>query len=229
MFIWPGLKTKRLFLLLIALGAFLSFEKDAVCESAWFVTMYGGRFADNELIDIAFVMDSPTWKDSYLAAFGIGRELVTFGKYFRFELEGQIVKHFGERVYLHLRPWRDVVIRSVGKQDHFEFNGVLIFRWLLFPWDKYLDTSFAIGDGLSYATQPPPLEGYRDWDREANGVVWFESENLLNYVLLELAFSLPQIPQWSVFTRIHHRSGTFGLLGTDEGSNFICWGLRYDF
>ena len=45
-----------------------------------------------------------------------------------------------------------------------EFNGLIIARWRLFPWDKYLDTSFAIGDGISYATEVPEIEEKKDTD-----------------------------------------------------------------
>jgi len=38
------------------------------------------------------------------------------------------------------------------------------------------------------------------------------------------------VPGWSLVGRVHHRSGSFGILAEkDSGSNFIGMGLRRDF
>jgi len=50
---------------------------------------------------------------------------------------------------------------------------------------------------------------------------------LLHYLLLEATFGPPNSP-WSVVTRIHHRSGIFGLF-SHSGSNVISAGVRYRF
>ena len=65
-----------------------------------------------------------------------------------------------------------------------ELNCAFTLRWLPFFWDKYLDTSFAFGNGLSYATSDPELE-IREGDEN-------KTNQLLYYVLVELAFSLLQ-------------------------------------
>jgi hypothetical protein len=36
----------------------------------------------------------------------------------------------------------------------------------------------------------------------------------------------PSWRNWSVFARIHHRSGIFGLLSDARGSNFVGLGVR---
>lgn len=79
---------------------------------------------------------------SYILVTALARELWRFKDWFGFELEGQVVRHFDE-------------------MNHWEFNSLLVARWRLFPWDKYLDTSFAIGDGISYATEVPEIEEKR--------------------------------------------------------------------
>jgi hypothetical protein len=95
-----------------------------------------------------------------------------------------------------------------------------VFRWQPFPWDRYLDTSFAIGEGLSYATDDPEIETEKH-DR---------TSRVLNYLMLELAVAVPQQPRWTLFGRVHHRSGVFGLFdGVTGGSNVVGAGIRYTF
>ncbi len=56
-----------------------------------------------------------------------------------YEMEGQIVKHF-------------------GVQDHWEFNALGVMRWEPFWWDRIVETSAAFGLGASYATEKPKAE-----------------------------------------------------------------------
>jgi hypothetical protein len=49
-------------------------------------------------------------------------------------------------------------------------------------------------------------------------------------ILLEAEWSLASLPDWSLVTRLHHRSGAYGLIAPRQvGSNFIVAGLRYRF
>ncbi|MBE0596796.1 MAG: hypothetical protein IH614_05980 [Desulfuromonadales bacterium] len=115
------------------------------------------------------------------------------------EAEGQAVKHY-------------------GKQHHWETNAVLVARWHRFPWDRLLDTSVAVGEGLSYATRTSRVEAE---DHE-------NTSHLLNYLLFELTLGLPRYPHWHLSGRIHHRSGVFGLFNDVRGgSNFMGLGVTY--
>ena len=141
------------------------------------------------------------WEDSYFLAVALSRRFYTFRDLLDFELEGQVVKHFDE-------------------QDHWEFNALAVSRWLPFPWDEYIDTGLAMGAGLSYATQTPEIEKENHRD----------TSQFLAYLMFEAAFSLPEVPQWSVVGRIHHRSGAFGLFnGVRGASNAWGAGIRYNF
>ncbi len=133
-----------------------------------------------------------------------GKEVARLGRFVGWELEGQIVKHF-------------------GFQDHEEFNGVLVGRWLLFPWDKYIDTSLAVGEGLSYATERPRIEG---GDRSSR-----KEYHFLNYLMVELSFFLPKFPHWGLVIRVHHRSDVYGLVADSVlgGSSFVGGGIKYVF
>ena len=168
-------------------------------DRRWSITVYGGRHTDNTLGDL-FTKFSPDWEDSYIGSVALAREFATLTRHIRFELEAQVVKHF-------------------SRQDHWEFNALLLGRWVTFPWSDYVYTTLAVGEGLSYATKVPRLE------IENNG----KSRRVLNYLSFELSFSPPQHREWTLVTRIHHRSGAFGLFGQREGSNVLAVGLRYRF
>jgi hypothetical protein len=149
-----------------------------------------GNLSDGSLLYSGF-------EDSYLTALAISRKMASYKDKIDLELEGQIVKHF-------------------EGQEHWEFNGLGAIRWLPFPWDKDLDTSFASGAGLSYATETPKVEEELRGDGQ--------TAQLLVYLMLELELALPDSQHWSLVSRIHHRSGAFGLFsGVTGASN--AWGL----
>lgn len=102
----------------------------------------------------------------------------------------------------------------------YEFDPYLIFRFSSFPWNHYIDTSLAIGEGASYVTAIPSLE-------QKDNV---STKHLLNFLMFEATFAHPSYRQWQLLTRIHHRSGAFGLYNADNsGSNDVSIGIRYLF
>jgi hypothetical protein len=166
----------------------------------WFVTLYGGPHAQDNLGDV-LSLQATFPDDTYIAVVALARELWRYENLVSLEAEGQIGKHFGE-------------------MDHWEFNGLLTLRWHPFWWDKHVETSLAVGDGLSWATEIPEVE--KEDDENA--------QELLNYMLIELTLGLPKYPQWDLVVRIHHRSGVFGLFGgVYGGANFLCGGVKYSF
>jgi len=172
---------------------------DAHAERDWALTLYSGKMTDAALAKTATF--NFEFENAYLIDLGLSRRIYTFQNYFDIEIEGQIAKHFGD-------------------QDNWEFDLVAYFRWLLFPWDAYLDTSFAAGAGVSYATSVAAIEAkhYEDTAR------------FLGALMFEFAFSLPQVPQWSLVTGIHHRSGAGGVFsGVQGASNAWVIGIRYRF
>ncbi len=163
-----------------------------------YIAVYVGQSATRRLNEI-ITQAATERQNSYLIAAGHGR-ILRPGTRWRMEAEGQAVKHF-------------------GLQDHFEFNAVLVARWMRFPWDPVLDTRIAVGEGLSWATQEPPIEPRAGNDNRG-------SARLLNYLMLEIE-AKPPASQWSGFFRIHHRSGIFGVFGgVHGGSNFLALGIR---
>jgi len=140
--------------------------------------------------------------DSFkLTALAVNKKIRSLNEHIDLELEGQVVKHW-------------------GNQHHFEFNGLFLLRWQTFPWNRYLKTSFAVGDGLSYATRTPEFEL----------IVNDRSTKLLNFMIWELSFAHPKAKHWSYLFRIHHRSGIFGIFSDiNGGSNALALGARYTF
>lgn len=110
--------------------------------------------------------------------------------------------------------------RHVGEQDHFEFTAALAARWHPFIWDETVETSIAIAQGVSYTTSVPAVEARR----------WRNTSQFLNHMFYEATFTLPEVPEWSLVARLHHRSGVGGLFSEVSGaSNVALFGVRYRF
>jgi hypothetical protein len=164
----------------------------------WFLTVYGGAHAQDDINDV-FTFQATFHDNAYVAVAALAREFWHYDKYIGFEIEGQVGKHF-------------------NKDDQWEFAGLIVGRWHAFPWDNYVDTSFAVGDGVSYYSEISEVEKEDDED----------AQRALNYLMFELALGLPQYPRWNLVFRVHHRSSVFGLVGA-AGSNFVCGGLKFSF
>ena len=173
-------------------------NEDDIKRHKWFLTVYGGAHVQDDIGDI-FTFNAKFEDNDYIAVAALAREFWHFKKYISFEVEGQIGKHFNNDTF-----W--------------EFNGLIVGRWHAFPWNKYVDTSIAVGDGLSYYTEVSKVEKEDDDD----------AQKTLNYLMFELALGLPQYPRWDLVVRIHHRSSIFGLYGAG-GSNYLTGGLKFSF
>ena len=172
--------------------------QDGIARYNWFLTVYAGAHAQDDIGDV-FALKPKFEDNAYVGVVALARQFWHYKKYISLEAEGQIGKHF-------------------NTDDQWEFVGLIIGRWHEFPWDKWVDTSFAVGDGISYYTEISNVEKEDDED----------AQHALNYLLFELALGLPQYPKWDLVLRIHHRSSVFGLVGA-AGSNFVCGGIKYSF
>src|SRR5215212_110214 len=174
-------------------------------ERSWHLTAYGSRWVDTDLLDIPerTFTGELTAEDAYFVGTGLSRVIVPsfsiplpgteFGfRGNRIELEGQVLRHFGD-------------------QSHWEGTLALVFRTGQIPLFGGLSVNLAFGEGLSYTSEPPRLEGsFR-----------VEPSRLLNYLAFEAEFSHASLPGVSFVPRIHHRSGVFGVIAEREsGSNF---------
>lgn len=116
----------------------------------------------------------------------------------------------------------NVTVRNGDDENTvYEVDPYLIFRWANLPWNHYVNTSFALAEGVSYASSIPAIEkkGHTE-----------DTKRLLNYLMFEATFAPPSYPQLQLVARVHHRSGAFGLYGAGNvGSNDIGLGIRYLF
>ena len=176
----------------------LAFQKHF--SRPWSVMIYQGWGTSTDLGQ-TLVFDIKA-EDSLFTGLVANRKMFSFWRYFTFELEGQVLRHY-------------------QKQEHWEYNGLFLIRFHPFILDPTIDIEFAVGEGLSYATQIPVIEQEQHPDA---------SSRFLNYLVFEVAFTHAQYREWTLVTRIHHRSGAFRLFnGTKGGSNFLALGLRYHF
>lgn len=116
--------------------------------------------------------------------------------------------------------WEVQLAKHTKGQDHIEFNGLYAVRWYPFPWDNRLDTDFAAGIGLSYASKESPFEADNNDDNRA--------EKLLGYILLEAEFQPKHWDNIGIVVRSHHRSGAWGLFNGIKGAyNSLGLGIKY--
>lgn len=167
-----------------------------------YLTLYTGKYTDDRLGDV--LLNKPVDEiNSYLAVIAWSKAFQFKNPNHQWELEAQLGKHY--RI-----------------QKHTELNLLAIYRWQKTPWQHILKTSFAIGDGLSYANKVPQLEAESHTNVGAT--------RLLNYILVEMTVAPPQTKDWSIVARVHHRSGVYGLFNDVEGgSNVIAIGLKFHY
>jgi hypothetical protein len=173
-----------------------------VIASEFALTLYSGKYSDDRLGHV--LLSKPVeFTDSYVAVAALSKIFTLESRSHQWEVEGQLGKHY-------------------DGQDHWEFNILALYRWQRFPWNHYLQTSVAIGDGLSYASETPPLEAQSTTNEGAT--------RLLNYILVEFTFAPPQVDNWALVARVHHRSGVYGLFNDVEGgSNVLAAGVKFSF
>lgn len=168
----------------------------------WATTLYAGPLTSQTTSKI---FSDPDFGNSGIVALAGSKELGTvLEKKLGFELETQLVQHFGD-------------------QRNFEFNPIVfIARWKQFPWNNTVPTTFAIGDGISIASEKPKLEVKRRGRHDTS--------QTLNYVMAEATFSHPCYRQWAFVLRYHHRSGLFGAFnGVHDASTAFAAGVKYWF
>lgn len=181
------------------LALLLIFPSGATAEQIA-LTVYAGKYSDNRLGDV--LLSKPVELiDSWLVAAAWSYANALENPRHQWEFEAQLAKH-------------------ARGQSHWEVNALVVYRWKNFPWNQTLQTTLAVGEGLSYATETPLLEEASNTNVGA--------ARLLNYILVEAAFAPPVVTDWSLVVRVHHRSGVFGLFDDVEGgSNIIAAGIKY--
>jgi hypothetical protein len=171
----------------------------------WALSLYNGIYTPRTFGQTTFNIPGKLEK-KYMHGLGLSRVVKGFWDHFALELEGIFVKHHGRH--------------EDGYQDYEEYVLSILLRYDNFPWNKFLHTSLGVGDGLSITSELSKREV------QSRG----SSRRFLHYLTVELAFTLPRYPKYSLVYKIHHRSGVAGLFGGVKGaSDFYVLGLRYRF
>jgi hypothetical protein len=184
---------------LFPLSAAMAENSSPKTEYNWHITAYIGTLVQNDMDEIVLQQET-TFSHNHLVVMALARDVYKSKKWIGVELEGLIGKHFG------------------ADNEQWEFAGLTVARWYPFPWDRYIDTSFAAGAGLSYYSEISKTELAKNVD----------AQRLLGYLMLELTFGLPQYTHWNLGFRLHHRSGINSIIG-ESGSNYLCGGVRVTF
>ncbi len=209
----PGFPGFLLFILTLLTFPLISFsaDKPRVPLSQWTVATYVGHVTS---VDLGTVLTFHWhWADSYLVA----------GEFSYTPSPRNIIQRFFNIFKLKFEVSGNITYQDDKNGNLFEFNPFIDVRWNHFPWNRFIKTSLMIGEGVSYATRQP-FQEVRDPKKKEN------AKQLLNFLVFEIALSLPNHPQWQVFYRIHHRSGAYGLFCNGlVGSTAVALGLRYRF
>lgn len=139
--------------------------------------------------------------DAYFTGVMVSHRLFDTGIGLSFDLEGHINRHYGSGEY-----WEGVA--AVGA------------RWDRFPWSDRLYTGLAVTTGTSYNSGRSGVEETRQT----------RTSRALQYLGIEIEAAPSAESPWSVTTRLHHRSGVFGLYDSViGGSNYFSIGVRRRF
>ena len=100
-----------------------------------------------------------------------------------------------------------------------DLNASFSVRWIDFPWNDYIKTSFAMGLGLSYSTQIYliDIERHPGEDRSKLKFNW----------PIQMTFALPAYEKHQLTLFIDHQSG--GHIFDEGGVNSVGVGYRHDF
>lgn len=111
------------------------------------------------------------------------------------------------------------LVNEAGRSVFPDYNAGIGFRWVDFPWDRWLDTSFFMGLGLSYSDNVFTIDRERHpgMDRSHLKFDW----------PLQLTFALPRWPRHQLVLFNDHQSG--GRILDRGGVNSVGIGYRVEF
>lgn len=123
---------------------------------------------------------------------------------------------------LHVEPEFGLAKRF-GDMEAAEVWVAIGFRWSAFPWNKFVYTTVAFIEGANLATRIEREERRENTPSHTGSM-------LLNYFSPEITFALPDVSEYELVVRYHHRSGAFGLINDVQGgAQAIAVGFRLHF
>lgn len=180
------------------------------------MTGYGGQGFDHNLrqIPIVILSNNIDWENSYFVGVGLGKTGPKLGH--------SVGRLQGTPMAELRQDFEVLMLKHHGLQHNAELGAAYLLRTPDLQIGP-LGVNLATGTGLSYALGKPTYEDgpKQDPDRKYR---------LQLLALFELEWRLRNVDALTLATRIHHRSGVYGLIAPPHvGSNFITLGLRYRF
>lgn len=210
-------RASALLVLVMGLNADLvqadTFSADGAFDS---VSVYAGQGADHNLRELPgrILERSLDWDKTYFAALGFGKVRGT--------LEDSI-ESFRDTPFASIRHgYETVLVKHSGLQSNAEMGAAYMLKTPDLQLGK-LGVNFGAGAGLSYALGYPSYEDGPDNDPARR-------YRLQLLALFDLEWRIIGFDNLSVVTRVHHRSGVYGLIAPRHvGSNFLAVGVRHKF
>jgi hypothetical protein len=162
----------------------------------------------------AIIRRDVRWDAAYFTALALHKNRGTLGDSFAMFADGPLkdIQHGYEVIYA----------QHHGLQSNAELGAVLTLRssdWGLGP----VAVNVGGGVGLSHAFGTP---SYEDGPSNEPG----RRYNTQLLMLFDMAWKIRTGKHFSLVTRVHHRSGAYGLIAPPRvGSNFLALGVNLDF
>jgi hypothetical protein len=180
------------------------------------ISVFTAQGADHNLPELPKIIlqGDLEWEPSYFTSVNISKNFGTLG-----ERSPAIEKTFFRNV--------EQSVEVLWAQHHgLQSNGELGAAYMLRTPNLNMGpvaVNFGSGVGLSHAFGTPSYED----GPFANPSKRYRTQLL---ALFELEWKIRKLENFSLITRIHHRSGAYGLIAPrNVGSNFLAVGIRYEF
>jgi hypothetical protein len=180
------------------------------------VSVFTAQGADHNLPELPKVIlqGDLEWEPSYFTSVSLTKDFGQLGERSRL-IEKTFFRDIEQSVEL-------VWAQHHGLQNNGELGAAYLLRTPRLNMGP-VSVNFGSGVGLSHAFGTPSYED----GPFANPTQRYRTQLL---ALFELEWRLRKFEHFSLVTRIHHRSGAYGLIAPrNVGSNFLAIGVRYDF
>lgn len=180
------------------------------------ISIYAGQGGDHNLRELPghILKGDIDWDKAYFTSIGLGKTLGKLGESMK-SLKGTPLSGIANGYEL-------VLVQHRGLQSNEEAGAAYTLRTpdvRLGP----LGVNFGVGMGLSYAFGTPSYEDGPKDDPDRR-------YRLQLLALFELEWRIRSEENFSFVTRVHHRSGTYGVIAPSHvGSNFMAAGVRHQF
>lgn len=175
------------------------------------VTLYWGRWGDTRLLQVPqkLITGSMDYFEPQLVGVSYLQVLTEDAGWLRYLGVGSVETEV-------------MLIKHTRVQDHWEADialGLRSFPLIDQPW---LGLNFQMGNGFSWAFDYPTFE------KGPEGIRGENTRQFQYHMNFEFEFSHPGLENLRFSTRLHHRSGIYGLISPRRtGSNYLGFGVRY--